>query len=309
MAVCPNNLCTIAVAPPPAVMIIPDASSPGPPGWWGKTPDAIKRYGVLHDNWRFAQQWAKWPQQQPSKLRQNRVVQTMPLLHTTPAPQLSLLQSGFVPAIRAASQAATGGEIIFFVGHGSDAEPPPGTPPDPKHPNVASFDLMPESDAFINHKLKMTAEALELRQRLQQQQRHPGGVKMIMMGHDADLNEFLTAMRDAGSAMRAARITMFTILSCHVGASSNNRNSIFPEGPAFVQGLADLLGVPVRAYQGFVDTREVPTTGPPAQLHIWVSPTHDPPTGEPSLNTKDTTLPEFHDVPVDLSVVRSPATP
>ena len=309
MAVCPINICTIAVTRPPAVIVIPDASSSTAPGWWGKASADTRRYQVLYENWLFAQQWARWPQQQPSPQRQKRAVQTMPLLHSTPPPPLSLLQTGFVPALQAAAQAATGGEIIFFVGHGSDAAPPAGFPSGPQQAYQASFDLMPESNGFSQHALKMSAEVLDLNQRLQQQQLHPSGVQLILMGRDLVLNQYLTAMQAAGSAMRAARVTMFTILSCHVGASTTNRGQGLPEGPAFVQGLANLLGVPVRAYQGYVATRQITTTGPPVQAHIWVSQAHDPPDHEPSITTSDTTLPEFHEVPTDMSIVRSPATP
>jgi hypothetical protein len=285
------NTSTVAVAPPPAVMIIPAASTAAPPGWWGKAQPDITRYGVLFENFLFARQWSNWPSQPSTTTRQTRIVKTVPLLPSSPPPALSVLQTTFLSTIQDAAQAAPGGEIILFVGHGGDGEPLPGTLPDPLHPNQTSFDLMPESNGFSQHTLLMTAEVL---QRSQQPKRTDGIV--VTSAHDTELDTKVSVMKAAGAAMKSARIGRFTILSCKVGATATTSTSGLPEGTAFVQGLATLLGVPLRAYNGYVMPRQITTTGPPVQAHIWVSPDHSG-TGEPTITTTDTTLTEFHEVP------------
>jgi hypothetical protein len=301
MPVALRNHNTIAVSLPPAVMIVPDTSQ-GKPSWWRPPAAPIHDpFGVYSDNFRFAQQWSKWPQSAVPPVRQQRTVQTVPLTRFVPAQSVKPQLQPFLGAIQAAAQAAPGGEIIFLMGHGGSPQSQ-NPPSQPQGQLQTSFDLMPEMGGFSAHGLKMTAEVFELWQELK------GPVKPILSSpHSLALNDVLTVMQQAGAAMKAAGIRRFIVLSCAVGLGASGPGTGLPDGPRFVQALANLLGVAVVAYQGWVATNDVAGTAP-QQLHLWISPTHDPPSGEPAATT-DTTRPEFHEVPMDLSVSTLPAGP
>lgn len=301
MPVSPNRGNTIALSPPPAAMIVPDGSSGKPPWWRSPSGGIHDPFGVYVDNWTFAQQWSNWPMVAVPPLSQKRTVVTVPLTQNPPpgAQPIPTRLQPFLTAIQSAAQAAQGGDVVFFVGHGSTAG---GT-----HLQT-SFDLLPEMGGFDSHQLKMTAEVLDLQTRLASSS--GTGITPMLIGADALLNDKLTVMKQAATALQVAHVRTFIILSCAVGTSSAAPGAL-PSGPDFVKGIAKLLGVPVVGYTGFVATRAIVGTGPPGreQLHAWVSPTPESLglSGEPAATT-DTTRPEFHEVPMPtgLMVQRGP---